>query len=39
MLIFHILDRHLLLNARAGGILRDEVVMPLDLSYEDVEKV
>lgn len=33
------LDRHLLLNARAGGIMRKQSIMPLDLVFHFFEKV
>lgn len=32
-------DRFTMLNARAGGIPRKDVVMPIDLIYDDIEKV
>ena len=32
-------DRLAILNARGGGISRKIVVMPIDLIYEEIEKV
>ena len=32
-------DRLAILNARGGGISRKIVVMPIDLIYDDIEKV
>lgn len=35
----HSLDRLAMLNARGGGIPRKDVVMPIDLIYDEIEKV
>ena len=33
------IDRLLLLNARSGGVMRKENVMPIDCEYDAIEKV
>ena len=35
----HLIDRLYMLNARAGGLSRKDAVMPIDLIFDEIEKV